>query len=115
MLHKGTKYIFREYTIYTVRGDVLISLSVLSQKDVVNVVTGQNIGRVDDIEFGRENARVQYLIIFGRPRFFGIFGRGEDVRIPWGDVVTIGRDVILINNCEVKENMKKSRFSINFE
>ena len=93
----------------------MISLAVLSQKDVVSVVTGQNIGRVDDIEFSRENARVRYLIVYGRPRFFGLFGRGEDIRILWENVVTIGRDVILVNNCEVKENTKKSRFSINFE
>ena len=93
----------------------MISLAVLSQKDVISVVTGQNIGRVDDIEFARENARVRYLVIFVRPRFFGILGRSDDVRIPWENVLTIGRDVILVNNCEVKENTKKSRFSINFE
>ena len=101
--------------LYIIRGDILISLAILSQKEVVSVVTGQNIGRVDDIEFTRENARVRYLVIYGRPRFFGIFGREEDVRVPWENVVTIGRDVILINSCEVKENTKKSRFSINFE
>ena len=93
----------------------MISLSLLSQKDVISVVTGQNIGRVDDIEFCRENAKVQYLVIFGRPRFFGLFGREEDVRIPWENVVTIGRDAILVNNCEIKENGKRHKFSVNFE
>ncbi|MBQ9845445.1 MAG: YlmC/YmxH family sporulation protein [Oscillospiraceae bacterium] len=92
-----------------------MSLSLLSQKDVISVVTGQNIGRVDDIEFCRENAKVQYLVIFGRPRFFGLFGREEDVRIPWENVVTIGRDAILVNNCEIKENSKRHKFSVNFE
>ncbi len=93
----------------------MISLSLLSQKDVISVVTGQNVGRVDDIEFCREDAKVQYLVIFGRPKFFGLLGRGEDVRIPWENVVTIGRDAVLVNNCEIKEDRKKQKFSIKFE
>ena len=93
----------------------MISLSLLSQKDVINITTGQNIGRVDDIEFCRETAKVEYMIIFGRPRFLGIFGRGEDVRIPWENVVLIGRDTVLVNNCDIKENKRKRRFAINIE
>ena len=93
----------------------MVSLSLLCQKDVISVVTGQNIGRVDDIEFCKENAKVQFLIIFGRPRFFGLFGRGEDIKIAWDDVVTIGKDVILVNNCEIKESSKRPKFIINFD
>lgn len=93
----------------------MISLSVLCQKDVVSVITGQNIGRVDDIEFCRESAVVQYLVIFGRPRFFGLLGRGEDIKIPWENIVTIGRDTILVNMAEFKEINKKCKFRINFE
>ena len=92
----------------------MISLSSLSEKDVISIVTGQNIGRVDDIEFCRENAKVEYLIIFGRPRCFGLFGRSDDIKIPWDDVVIIGKDAILVKNCVLKENNKK-RFAINFE
>lgn len=93
----------------------MISLSMLSQKDVISITTGQNIGRVDDIEFCRETAKVEYLVIFGRPKCFGLFGRGEDIRIAWEDVVVIGKDAVLVNNCEIKENHHKKRFAINFE
>lgn len=93
----------------------MISLSLLCQKDVINIVTGQNVGRVDDIEFCRDDAKVQFLVIFGRPRLWGLLGRGDDVRIPWQNVVTIGRDAVLVNNCEIKENNKKQKFSLNFE
>ena len=93
----------------------MISLSLLSQKDVISVVTGQNIGRVDDIEFCRDDARVQNFVIFGRPKFFGLLGREKDIHIPWENVVTIGRDVILVNSCEINEQPKKQKFSINFE
>ena len=93
----------------------MVSLSMLCQKDVINISTGQNIGRVDDIEFCRENALVQYLVIFGRPKLFGLLGRGQDIRIAWEDVVIIGRDSVLVNNCEVEKENKNKRFSIRFE
>lgn len=93
----------------------MVSLSVLCQKDVISILTGQNIGRVDDIEFCREDALVKYLVIFGRPRFFGIFGRGEDVKIPWENVVKIGQDAILVNKCETEKNFRSRKFSIKFD
>jgi len=93
----------------------LISLSLLCQKDVISIETGQNIGRVDDIEFCRENAKVEYLVIFGRPKFFGLLGRSEDLKIAWENVITIGRDVILVNGCEIKEEPKRKKFIINFD
>ena len=36
------------------------------------------------------------VIIYGRPRFFGLFGKEEDVVIPWDMVQTIGDDTILV-------------------
>ena len=50
----------------------MISLSLLCRKDVISIITGQNIGRVDDIEFCRENAKVENLVIFGRPKLWGL-------------------------------------------
>lgn len=93
----------------------MVSLSLLSQKDVISITTGQNIGRVDDVEFCRSTALVQNLIIFGRPKLFGLLGRGEDIRIPWEEVVIIGKDAILINNCDTKDDRSKKRFAINIE
>ena len=93
----------------------MISLSLLCQKDVISIVTGQNIGRVDDIEFCKETALVKYLVIFGRPRFFGILGREEDIRISWENVVVIGKDTILVKNIDLKEKCKHGRFIFKFE
>jgi len=93
----------------------LVSLSLLCQKDVISIETGQNIGRVDDIEFCKENAKVEYLVIFGRPKFFGLLGRGEDLKIAWSSVLTVGKDAILVNECEIKEESKRKKFIINFD
>ena len=93
----------------------MISLALLCQKDVIGIANGQNIGRVDDIEFCSENALVKNLVIFGRPKFFGLLGRGEDVKIPWENVVKIGQDVVLVNKCETDKKIKRSGFALKFD
>ena len=93
----------------------MVSLSVLCQKDVISIDTGQNIGRVDDIEFCSEDALVKYLVIFGRPRLWGILGRGENVKISWENVVKIGQDAILVNKSESYKNPRSRRFTVKFD
>ena len=48
------------------------------------------------------SAQVCSLILRGRPRWFGLLGRGEDLVIPWQQIETIGEDVILVN-CPVQD------------
>ncbi|MEG2928413.1 MAG: YlmC/YmxH family sporulation protein [Oscillospiraceae bacterium] len=93
----------------------MVSLSSLCQKDIISTVTGQNIGRVDDLEFCQQTAKIESLIVFGRLKLWGILGREESIKIPWTDVVTIGCDAILINSAEIMENSKKNKAFITFE
>ena len=93
----------------------MLSLSLLCQKDIISVITGQNIGRADDLEFSLETATVENLVVFGRPKLFGLFGRGQDIKIPWKDVMTVGQDVILINTQELKESGKRGKFRVDFD
>ena len=62
----------------------------LCERDVVNVTTGQNLGKVDDISFEPETASITGVILFG------LLGREEDTAIPWGDIEKIGTDVLLV-------------------
>lgn len=73
-----------------------MTLRELTRKDVVQIRTGDNLGRVDDLEFDEQNARIRALILYGRPRFLGLLGRDPDVPIPWQDIVNLGTDVILV-------------------
>lgn len=73
-----------------------MTLTELCRKDVIQVITGANLGRVDDLEFAEDTAAVQALVLFGRPKLFGLLGRGENVRIPWEDITSVGMDVILV-------------------
>ena len=66
----------------------------LCERDVVNVTTGQNLGKVDDISFEPETASITGVILYGRLKLFGLLGREEDTAIPWGDIEKIGTDVL---------------------
>ena len=68
----------------------------LWERDVVNVTTGQNLGKVDDISFEPETAGITGVILYGRLKLFGLLGREEDTTIPWGDIEKIGTDVLLV-------------------
>lgn len=72
-----------------------MNLEELRRKDVIQLSTGENLGRVDDISFNGATAAVLGLILHGRPRFFGLLGRDPDMVIPWEKVERIGMDVIL--------------------
>ena len=68
----------------------------LRRKEVINQRNGFRIGFVDDLEINTESADLRALIIFGRCRFFGIFGREDDFVIPWQNIKLIGEDTILV-------------------
>ncbi len=73
-----------------------MTLSELCKKEVIQVATGVDLGRVDDLEFDKSSAQIKALVLFGRPRLFGLLGREPDVSIPWADVAEIGVDVVLV-------------------
>ena len=76
----------------------MVTMYDLCQKDVISITTGANIGRVGDLCLSLDTALVSQLIVYGRPKFFGLLGRYEDTQIPWEDIVTIGDDVILVKS-----------------
>lgn len=69
-------------------------------KEVVNVCDGRCLGCVDDLRVDIKCAKITALVIYGRPRFFGLLGREEDIVIPWECVKVFGEDTVLIEfNC----------------
>ena len=72
------------------------TLEELRQKDVINIVNGENLGRVDDLELDGETAAVHALILYGKPLFFGIFGPRENCVISFRQIRLIGVDTILV-------------------
>lgn len=69
----------------------------LKNKQVVSVKDGCVLGYINDIEFDTVNGNLTAVIIYGRQRFFGLFGRENDIHIPWCDIAVIGNETVLVN------------------
>lgn len=75
----------------------------LRKKEVINQCNGYRIGFVDDLEINTKTADLCSLIVYGRSRFFGLFGRENDCIIPWQNIKLIGEDTILVDFNAKKE------------
>lgn len=71
-------------------------ISDLENRDVVNVVDGRRLGNIVDVELDLESGRIVAVILPGAQRFLGVFGRENDLVIPWDRIKKIGADVILV-------------------
>ena len=72
------------------------TLTALRNKEIINIKNGARLGYIDDLEFDTETSEVKSFIVYGRPRFFGLFGKDDDIVITCGDIQIIGVDTVLI-------------------
>ena len=68
----------------------------LRYKEIINLSNGNRLGFVCDAEITLPEGQVTALIVPGQARFFGLFGREEDLVIPWEQIAKIGEDIILV-------------------
>jgi len=68
----------------------------LKLKEVISVIDGKRMGHITDIEIDVDTGRLTAIVVPGMGRFLGLFGRNEDVVIPWDKINKIGMDVILV-------------------
>ena len=83
-------------------------IAELRHKEVINESDGVKLGCVDDVEIDTKNACLVSIIIYGRPKLFGLLGRCDDIVIPWSNIKLIGEDTILVS-CSLRRNPKKKR------
>ena len=91
----------------------MIRLCELMEKDVISLDSGQCLGRVGDVEIEVREQKVCTIVIFDRLRFFGLFGREDDLLIRWEDIELIGEDTILVKKtcgCKPPPRRKKRFF-----
>ncbi len=74
-----------------------MTLHDLNEKDVIQIKTGENLGRIDDIELNPATAAVEAVILRGRSRWMGLLGHDEDLVIPWQSIQNIGADVVMVD------------------
>lgn len=75
---------------------MIICVAELQCREVINICTGHRLGFVCDIEFETEDGRIIALIVPGPCRYWGMFGREDDYRLPWDCIERIGDDIILV-------------------
>ncbi len=76
-------------------------IAELKDRQVVNVLDGNVLGFVGDVELDTTNGKLSALVIFGKPKAMGFLGREDDIIIPWEDIDVIGSETVL-----VKSNLK---------
>ncbi len=69
----------------------------MREKQVICIKSGIFLGCVGDVEIDTCNGHLVNIVIFGRPKLFGLLGRCEDTVLPWSCIEVIGRDVMLVN------------------
>jgi sporulation protein, ylmC/ymxH family len=74
------------------------TLSELRNKEVVETKTGIMLGRIDDIEINADDSSIDSVIVYGRPKLFGLMGRDSDIVIKYRDIDLIGKDAILVTS-----------------
>ena len=74
-------------------------IAELRNKEVICKSNGMKLGNVDDVEIDIANGKLVSIIIYGRSRMMGFFGKCDDIVIPWSDIDIIGEDTILVNCC----------------
>ncbi len=85
----------------------------LRNKEVINSQSGCRLGCVDDVEIDTVTAKLASIIIYGRPKLFGILGRYDDIIIRWEHIELVGEDTILVNHCPPPRR-RKNNFNLPF-
>ena len=70
--------------------------SELRNKEIIHVCEGTRLGYLNDVCIDTDTGRVTAIMVPGRCRFLGLFGRDSDYIIPWGCIRRIGEDIILV-------------------
>ena len=86
--------------------------SELRYKEVIDVHTGFRLGYVCDAEFDDQEGRLISLVTPGRAKLFGLLGREDDYVLPWGAIVRVGADIILVDAKGELARRKRSRKSV---
>ncbi|OXM17447.1 YlmC/YmxH family sporulation protein [Paenibacillus herberti] len=73
-----------------------MKISDFQTKDVINIVDGKKLGQISDMEIDLRQGRIDSIVVPHLTKFFGMFGNGTELVIPWRNIVKIGADVVLV-------------------
>ncbi|MBD8496775.1 MULTISPECIES: YlmC/YmxH family sporulation protein [Paenibacillus] len=73
-----------------------MKISDFQTKDVINIVDGKKLGQISDLELDLKQGRIDAIVVPNYSKLFGLFGSGNELVIPWRNIVKIGADVVLV-------------------
>ena len=85
----------------------MVRMYDLRQKEVINTNDGARYGFISDLEFDPKEGKILALIVPGPGRVLGVFGRDQEYRIPWDEIVKIGEDIVLVG-CDTGDVLVES-------
>lgn len=74
----------------------MVKISDLRMREVINVMNGKRLGLIKDIEIDLEAGRIKSVVLPGNGKVLGLFGKNDDVVVPWQKIKKLGMDVILV-------------------
>jgi YlmC/YmxH family sporulation protein len=74
----------------------MMKISELQAKDVVNIADGKKLGQIQDLELDLKQGVVKAIVVPTEQKLFSWLSSGQEVVIPWNQIVKIGSDVILV-------------------
>ena len=87
------------------------SLADLTEKQVINICDGRNLGYIVDFVADVCSGRLTAIIVPSECGFFGL-KKGKDIVIPWEKICRIGKDAIIVDvgiiACDTKSKNGKN-------
>ena len=76
---------------------MICRITDMHNKEVINVCDGTRLGCVDDVEVDTCTAQLVPIVVHGRSKCLGLFGREDDIVIGWREIEVIGDETILVH------------------
>ncbi len=78
---------------------MLITFQELKKKDVIDVATGKNLGKISDLIINKSSGQIEKIVVPGKK---SCFLSSENIEIPFDCITRIGQDSILYKKCNPK-------------
>lgn len=75
----------------------LYSLTNLRSMEIVDINTGAKLGFIKDLKIDCDENRILSIILPSQTAKVSLFGKNEDIELPWENVKKIGIDVLLVD------------------
>lgn len=91
---------------------MMIKISDLRDREIINIIDGRRLGPIKDIVLDLEKGKIMAIVLPGLTggRILGIFGRSDDLIVPWEKIVRIGVDVVLVETPGIHMDLPHKEF-----